>query len=185
MKEITRIAVDHVVVRSNRPYQQVKAVLEQRMRLLTDTDELARQLAAMQASWDKIAVTIEQRLGPSGFSIFGKVEQGQLLSLAGKPGKAVQYALGNPLLAIQMIEHAPEVALYAPMRLAVYETHDGNTFVAFDRLTSLLAQYSHPEIARVARLVEQRVEALIAEATGTEGDAIVPGQGGSKSTCND
>jgi uncharacterized protein (DUF302 family) len=173
MKQTTSFAVDHVVVQSNRSYEEVKATLEVRMGTLSDTDTLARELSAMHAPWDKIVAAIEQRLGRSGFAIFSKVEQGQLLSLAGKPGKAVQYAVGNPLLAIQMIEHAPEVALYAPLRLAVYETHDGKTFVTFDRLSSYLAQYARPEIARVAKLVDEKVEALVTEATGTEANLKV------------
>ena len=109
---------------------------------------------------------IEKRLGTGGFSIFSKVEQGQLLSLAGKPRRVSQYAIGNPLLAIQMIEHVPEVALYAPLRLAVYEGEQGRTFVAYDRFSSLLSQYNRPEVTQIAQLVEQKLEALVAEATG-------------------
>jgi uncharacterized protein (DUF302 family) len=156
------------VVQSNRSFEQGKTILERRMGVFKDTDEIVRQLAVRKAPSEEIVLAIEQRLGTSGFSIFAKVEQGQILSLAGKSGKAVQYAIGNPLLAIQMIEHAPEVALYAPLRLVVYETHDGKRFVAFDRLTSLLAQYQHAEITSIAQIVEQKLEALVAEATRTE-----------------
>lgn len=62
-------------------------------------------------------------------------------SLAGKPRQVSQYAIGNSLLALQMVEHLPEVALYAPLRLAVYEEDEGKTFVAYDRFSSLLSQY--------------------------------------------
>jgi uncharacterized protein (DUF302 family) len=89
-----------------------------------------------------------------------------VLTLAGKPTRAVQYVIGNPLIAIQMIEHAPEAALYAPFRLVVYEDRAGTAFVAYDRFTSQLAQYPNPEIATVVRLVEEKLEALVAEATG-------------------
>jgi hypothetical protein len=51
------------------------------------------------------------------------------------------------------------------------ESCDGNTFVAYDRFASLLAQYRHPEVARIAQVVEQKLEALVAEATGTEASA--------------
>jgi hypothetical protein len=54
----------------------------------------------------------------------------------------------------------------------VYEARDGKTFVAFDRLTSLLAQYPHAEITRIAQIVEQKLEALVAEATGTDINAL-------------
>jgi len=166
MRNVTSIAIDHVVVESKKPYEAVKATLEQRLGLFGNTEDFGRQLPA-KAAWGDIVRAIEQRLGPSGFAIFSKVEQGQLLDLAGKRGKSVQYAIGNPLLAIQMIEHAPEVGLYAPLRLVVYETR-GKTFLAYDRFGSLLAQYGYPEIARVAQAVEQSLEALIADATGTE-----------------
>lgn len=166
MRQTTRITIEHIVVSSNRSYDQVKASLEARLGVLGNTDELVRQVSEAHASWEQVTQAIEQRLGTSGFSMFSKVEQGQLLSLAGKARGVSQYAIGNPLLAIQMIEHVPEVALYAPLRLAVYEGEEGRTFVAYDRFSALLSQYSRPEITQIAQLVEQKLEALVAEATG-------------------
>jgi hypothetical protein len=119
MRQTTRITIEHIVVSSNRSYEQVKASLEARMGLLGNTDEFARQVAAAHASWEQVMQAIEKRLGTSGFSIFSKVEQGQLLSLAGKPRRVSQYAIGNPLLAIQMIEHVPEgLGFQTALRLA-------------------------------------------------------------------
>lgn len=86
--------------------------------------------------------------------------------MAGRPRRVIQYSIGNPLLAIQMIEHAPEVALYAPLRLAVYEGDQGRTFVTYDGFTSLLAPYQRAEITAIAQLVEQKLEQLVARATG-------------------
>ena len=174
MRTTSRVTVEHCVVQSNRSYEEVKTALEERMGMLGSTDELVRQLAAMKASWEEIAKAVEKRLGTSGFTIFSKVEQGQMLALAGKPRKVIQYAVGNPLLAIQMIEHVPEVALYAPLRLTVFEDDDGKTHVAYDRLPSLLAQYQDPGVAKVAEVVEQKFESLLAEATGTDVRVQVP-----------
>ena len=67
-----------------------------------------------------------------------------------------------------MIALVPEVALYAPLRLTVYENDEGKTVVAYDRFSSLLAQYQHPEIIWVAGLVEQKLEALVTEATAAK-----------------
>jgi uncharacterized protein (DUF302 family) len=168
MKHTNHFTIEHIVVSSKRPYDQVKASLEARMGVLGNTDELVRQVSEAHASWEQIAQAIEERLGSSGFSVFGKVEQGQLLSLAGRPSRVIQYTVGNPLLAIQMIEHVPEVALYAPLRLALYEGEQGGTFVAYDSFSSLLSQYHRAEIAAIAQLVEQKLEVLVAEATGVE-----------------
>ena len=168
MRQTTHIAIEHIVVSSKRSYDQVKTTLEAQMGFLGNTDELGRQMAGVQTCWEQIALAIEKRLGTSGFTIFSMVEQGQLLSLAGKPRRVVQYAVGNPLPAIQMIEHVLEVALYAPLRLAVYEGQQGATFVAYDSFSSLLSQYHRPGIAAVAQLVEQKLESLVGEATGSE-----------------
>ena len=42
-----------------------------------------------------------------------------LLRLSGEPTRAAQYAIGNPLLAIQMIEQVKDTAFYAPLRLTL------------------------------------------------------------------
>src|SRR5262249_10753677 len=60
----------------------------------------------------------------------------------------------------------PEVALYAPLRLVVYEQDGGRTVVAYDRFSSLLLPYQHTEITPIAQLVEQKLEALVTEVTG-------------------
>ena len=43
------------------------------------------------------------------------------------------------------------------------------TFDAFDSFTSLLVQYQQEEITQVAQLVEQKLEALVAEVTADVG----------------
>jgi len=42
--------------------------------------------------------------GPSGFMLLGTSDHGALLRLVGRPRKAVQYVVGNPLFAVEMTE---------------------------------------------------------------------------------
>jgi uncharacterized protein (DUF302 family) len=67
-----------------------------------------------------------------------------------------------------MSRFLPEVALYAPLHFVVYEDEAGNTFVAYDRFVSLLAQYNREEITQVARVVEQKLEDLLTEVTQSD-----------------
>jgi uncharacterized protein (DUF302 family) len=134
--------------------------------LRADWEKIARALITPNASWEQAVQIVEQRLGTSGFTILSKIEPGALLRLSGKPTRATQYAIGNPLLAIQMIEHAKDTALYAPLRLVVYENRAGKAVVAYERFTSQLAKSPHPEIAPVAQLVDQKLEELVAKASG-------------------
>jgi uncharacterized protein (DUF302 family) len=166
MKQTTRITIEHIVVASDRSYEQVIAALEAQLGLRADWEEIARALSTPNGTFEQAVQIVEQQLGTSGFTILSKIEPGALLTLSGKPTRATQYAIGNPLLAIQMIEHAPEAALYAPPRLVVYENRAGQAVVAYESFTSQLAQYPNPEIAPVAELVEQKLEELVAQATG-------------------
>ncbi len=166
MRQTTQITIEHIVVTSDRSYDQVVEALETQLGRRADWEHLTQTLISIHATFEQAVQIAEQQLGTSGFTIFSKVEAGVLLTLSGKPTRATQYAIGNPLLAIQIIEHAPEASLYAPLRLVVYENQVGKAVVAYERFTSQLAQYPHLEIAAVAQLVEHKLEALVAQATG-------------------
>ena len=173
MRHITHITIEHVVVASNQPYEDVIDALEARLGVAENWGKIVGQLIAATASWELVTQTIEAHIGASGLTIFSKVEHSPLLSLAGKTSRATQYTLGNLLFAIQMTMHMPEAALYAPLKVVVYEDEQGRTFVAYDSFVSLLAQYQREEIAQVARVVEQKLEALVAEVTTNRSNPAV------------
>ena len=165
MRHTTPITIEHIAVASNQPYETVSDALEARLGAAENWGAIGEHLPAPNASEEQVAQTIEEHLGTSGFTLFSKVEHSHLLSLLGKTTRATQYTIGNPLLAMQMTQYMPEAALYAPLKLVVYEDEQGNTFIAYDSFVSLLAQYQREEITQVARLVEQKLEALVAEVT--------------------
>ncbi len=169
MRQTTPITIEHVVVASKQPYETVIGALEARLGPAQDWAAIWQPLAAAHASWEQITQEGEAHIGPSGLTLFFKVDHSLLLSLVGKTSRAIQYAIGNPLLATQMTRLLPEAGLYAPLRLVVYEDEQGSTFVAYDGFVSLLAQYQREEITQVARVVEQKLEALVAEVTAAGG----------------
>jgi len=161
-RKISTITLEHIVMTSNRPYEQVIASLEEMMGGSNgDMDELIRQLNATKTSWLEASQIIEKQLGKSSFYIFSKIDHGALLSLAGKPRKAVQYTIGNPLLAVQMTQHIAAVSLYAPLKLAVYEDNDAKTIITYDSLSSMLSQFHSEEITRIAEHVDALLEKLV------------------------
>jgi uncharacterized protein (DUF302 family) len=170
MRHTTPITIEHVVVASNQPFEKLSDALEARLGAAENWGAIGERLLAESASEEQVAQTIEEHLGTSGLSLFSRVEHSHLLSLLGKTTRATQYTIGNPLLALQMTRYVPEAALYAPLKLVVYEDEQGNTFLAYDSFISQLAQYQREQITRVARLVEQKLEVLVAEVTG-EGKA--------------
>ena len=103
-------------------------------------------------------------VGPSGFMLFKTANHGALLRIVGKPRKAMQYLLGNPLFAIEMTQHAIGAGLYAPLRVLIYETDDGTTCVEYDRPSSLFGQFGDARINRMAALLDQKLLELTAAA---------------------
>jgi uncharacterized protein (DUF302 family) len=165
MRQTTSITIEHVVVASEQPYEQVIDAVEARLGTPQDWAAIGQQAAATHASWEQFTQAVEAHIGASGLTLFFQVEHSFLLSLRGKTSRATQYTIGNPLLAIQMTQYLPEAGLYAPLKLVIYEDEEGRTFVAYDGFVSLLAQYQRAEMTQVARVVEQKLEALIAAVT--------------------
>jgi uncharacterized protein (DUF302 family) len=169
MRQTTPLTIEHVVVASKQPYDKVISALDALLGPVQQWPAIWHPLAAAHASWEQITQEGEAHIGPSGMTLFFQVDHSILLSLVGKTSRAIQYAIGNPLLATQMTRLLPEAGLYAPLRLVVYEDEQGSTFVAYDSFVSLLAQYQREEITQVARVVEQKLEALVAHVTAAAG----------------
>src|SRR4030095_10304488 len=69
--------------------------------------------------------------GEQGFMIINIFDHGADLLMVGQRRKAKQYLIGNPLLAIQVNRYDIRAALYAPLRVLVFESAPGRTVVEF------------------------------------------------------
>ena len=156
--------IEHVVVAATQTYEQVLTSLDKRLGSSESQEEVVRLLSTPEITWEQIEQTVQQRRGSSDFTLFAKVDFAPLLARRGAMSRAMQYTIGNPVLAVQMLQSQPEAGLYIPLRLVVYEYQE-RTFVAYDRLVSLLHQYQQDDLLRVAMLVEQKLEALVAAVT--------------------
>lgn len=161
------LAIEHVIFQAVHPYEKVIEALEARLGTQESQEAVIRLLQSNASSWEQISQIVSTQIGTSGFVLFSKVDHGQYLALVGKRGRAIQYAIGNPLFAAQMTGNAPEAALYAPLRMVVYEDEQGNTRVAYDSLVSQMAPYGEA-ICDAARAVEQRLERLVAAITALD-----------------
>jgi uncharacterized protein (DUF302 family) len=107
---------------------------------------------------------LEAAAGEEGLMLFNVQDHGKLLNIFGAPRKARQYVLGNPLIAITMTRHDIRAALYAPLRLLVYEADDHGTRVEYDQPSSLFGQFNDPRITTVAQSLDSKLVNLIRKA---------------------
>jgi len=113
---------------------------------------------------------LEKAAGEEALMLFNIQDHGTLLNILGTPKKAKQYVLGNPLIAITMTRHDIRAALYAPLRILVYEAADRSTRVEFDQPSSLFGQFGNPEVTSVGLSLDKKLENLIKKASGLPGE---------------
>jgi uncharacterized protein (DUF302 family) len=157
---VSKITVDHVRVVADKPFERVTKALEQQLGQFNP--EVYKSLAAGEDP-EKVRAKIEAMVGPSGFMLFRTSDHGALLRLAGQKKKAIQYLVGNPLFAIQMTQHDIRAALYAPLRVLVYE-NDGKACVEYDRPSSLFGQFGNAKVTEVATMLDRKLEQWVDKA---------------------
>jgi len=110
----------------------------------------------------------EQRLkaaeGAQELMIFFVFDHGAALNMVGARRNAKQYLIGNPLTAIQMSRHDIRAALYAPLRVLVYEKKAGQTIVEYDQPSSLFGQFGREDVTDVSLTLDTKLERVIAQA---------------------
>jgi uncharacterized protein (DUF302 family) len=157
----TRISVDHVHLVTDKAFEDVTNAFE---RQLGKFDPDVRKGATDTGDTEAAKAKIEAMAGPSGFMLFSTQDHGALLRLAGQKRKAIQYVVGNPLIALQMTQHDIRASLYAPLRVLIYETGDGKTCLEYDKPSSLFGQFGNERISPTAAMLDNKLEGLVAAA---------------------
>jgi|SRR5581483_1553568 uncharacterized protein (DUF302 family) len=160
--------VNHVLVESDKEFNEVTNSFEQQLGKFDP--KVVESLSADSSNAEDAKSRIEQMAGKSGFMLFGTINHGLLLSLSGKDRNAIQYVIGNPLIAIQMTQHNIATGLYAPLRVLIYEDDQGKTCLEYDKPSSLLGQFGDDKIAAVANMLDNKLEDLVRVATECKED---------------
>lgn len=135
---------------------------------MEDKNEITTKIIRLQNSFEDFVWTLENRVlqfisqdwsttlnsdpdnfenyvrglaGVAGLVIFSVQDHGPLLSNAGFPAKAKQYMLGNPISAVKITKLDLGAALYAPLRILVYQDGEGDVFVCYDLPSSLFSRF--------------------------------------------
>jgi uncharacterized protein (DUF302 family) len=161
---IREIAVEHVTFVTDRRFDEVVRGFEEQVGTL----EEAGWSSIPAASTDKedFERRVEDVLGPSGFTRFLTIDHGDWLSKEGHAKRIRMYVLGNPLIAITMMQHHVEAGLDVPVRLAIYEDADGSTKVVFNKPSTLMSALGDEKVQAAASKLDAKMLALGEAITG-------------------
>lgn len=157
MKKHT-IEVGHIRIESAKSFADVRAALERNVPQLDPT------LVKALTDGDVERANREKEQGPELF-IFQVRDHGALLAIAGKARDALQYEIGNPVTASLMTRHRLSAALYAPIRVLLYENDVGHGVFEYDQPSTTFGQFGDERVMAVARGLDAALErALLAAA---------------------
>jgi uncharacterized protein (DUF302 family) len=153
------VAIKHIKIRSAKTFAQVREKLEAAL------PELDAQIVEQLNQGDEEAAKVYGDAGPK-LSIFLLRDHGALLQIAGGRRNAIQYEIGNPLTASKMTRHRLAAALYAPLRVVLFEDEDGRSVFEYDQPSSLFGQFDDERVTEVGRYLDTALEAAILQAAG-------------------
>lgn len=151
------ITVEHIRISSRRAFADVRRKLE------GTVPKLDIGIAEVLRSGDQEGAKIYEDNGPK-LSIFEERDHGSLLQLWGQRRNAVQYEIGNPLTASKMTRHQLAAALYAPLRVVLFEDEQGHGIFEYDRPSSFFRQYGDEAVTEVGRYLDATLEAVLRKA---------------------
>lgn len=153
------IPVEHVRITCRRTFDEVRAALE------AGLPKLDEHITVSLSNGDQEGIKEIERHGPSLFMFLSR-DHGELLEITGRKRNAVQYEIGNPITASKMTRYNLGAALYAPLRVALFETDSGDVVFEYDKPSTLFGQFEDEKIAEVARYLDHKLEAVLFKAAG-------------------
>ena len=156
------IAVEHVKISSERSFAEVRRRLEDTLPKLDAT------IAEALRGGDQQRATEYDQNGPK-LSIFEQRDHGSLLQTFGGRRNALQYEIGNPLTASKMTRHKLSAALYAPLRVVLFEDERGKGVFEYDKPSSFFGQYGDERVTEVGRALDIELETALRKAADYRG----------------
>jgi hypothetical protein len=150
------LQVEHIKIDSPKTFAEAEVALDSALPQLDPTI-----LAALAQGDEQRAKELGRG---SELFIFLKRDHGVRLKITGRPGKALQYEIGNPLTATRMTRHQLPAALYAPLRVVLYENAAGGATFEYDKPSTLFGQFGDEQVTAVGRELDAEIERALRHA---------------------
>lgn len=156
-----RVLIEHIRITSTKPFAEVKAALETKVQRY---DERVTSLFR-SGNVEGARAELERLASPTGVMLMQTLNLGAGLALNGLRRNAMQYGIGNVITASEMTKYRLAAALYAPIRVVLYEAEGGGAVIEYDRPTSLFGNLKSKEIDVVAARLDEQLQSVFKDVT--------------------
>lgn len=149
---------------SQKSYDQVLASL------LEEIGDAPVELASLvqdHITWEGFRDEAEKLAGPSGFMQFALIDHGGWMAKAGPFRRSARIILGNPVLAITMLEHDLSAGLFAPVEALLIETGTDNCTLLYVKPSSAMVVEPNEELLKAAQNLDDKFFQLASKVTNT------------------
>jgi uncharacterized protein (DUF302 family) len=113
-----------------------------------EPDDFFGDLAPDRTDWASVSRITDQR-APHGFLLYWRNEADLMMQVAGHDRRCTTYLMGNHVVAERMYRRNPGILLYAPLRVTIYEDHDGRLWLSVDQPSTRFSSFGDAEIDAV------------------------------------
>ena len=150
------ISIQHITIVSNKSFDDTRAAFENTLGRLDENVFVLLQYGQVEG-----ALEVLESLSP--LVIAGVRDHGILLKVWGQDRKALQYDCGNALTATKMTRHQLSVGQYAPIRVLLRESPDGEVAFEYDRPSDVFRQFGDPNVDEVGKELDVLFEDTLRE----------------------
>ncbi|MBV8178669.1 MAG: DUF302 domain-containing protein, partial [Mycobacterium sp.] len=110
--------------------------------------------------WDDVLAAAAKN-APNELLVYAKIDATELFTVAGHHTQAIEYLIGNHVIAETMFRHDPKAMLYAPLRMLVYSDSDGNAVFTMDQPGPAFGSLGIADVAKVGEGLDRKVVNLL------------------------
>ncbi len=118
------------------------------------------RITAAGGNWDDVRAAAAEN-APNGLITYAKIDVRGYFPIAGHHTPAVEYLIGNHVIAETMFRHDPRAMLYAPLRMLVYGDADGSAIFTMDQPGPAFGSLGIAEVADVGIDLDRKVMNLL------------------------
>ncbi len=118
------------------------------------------KIAESGGDWDDVLAAAAKN-APNELMVYAKIDATELFSLAGHRTRAVEYLIGNHVIAETMFRHDAKALLYAPLRMLVYTDGEGDAIFTMDQPGPAFGSLGIGEVSKVGEGLDRKVINLL------------------------
>jgi hypothetical protein len=130
-----------------------------------------RHITENGGTWEDIAAAVAAN-APNEMLRYATIDMTALYATTNHRTKAVEYFVGNHVIADQMVRRDPKILLYAPLRILVHGDADDDAVVSIDRPSTVFASLGVREIDDVGSFLDHKIAAVLRSIGVDTGDAL-------------